>query len=60
MPAVSVLAFMGGHFIIWYDVLALLKLEDHFRPSFQSVSDVKVWTHNLPGMLHRLLECSNI
>ncbi len=51
---------MGWHFIIWYDVLALLELEDHFRPSFQSVNDVEVWTHNLPSMLHRLLECSNI
>lgn len=60
MPAVSVLAFMGGHFIIRYDVLALLELEDHFGPSFQSVNDVKVWTHDLPSMLHRLLECSNI
>ncbi len=60
MPAVSLLAFMGGHFIIWYDVLALLELEDHFGPSFQSVNDVEVWTHNLPSMLHRLLECSNI
>ncbi len=60
MPAVSVLTVTGGHFIIWYDVLALLELEDHFGPSFQCVNDVQVWTHNLPSMLHRLLECTNI
>ena len=56
----SGLASLSGHFIIWYEILALLKLEDHFGPSSQCVNDIKVRTHDLPGMLHSLFESSHI
>lgn len=56
----SALALLSGHFIIWYEILALLKLEDHFGPSFQSVNDIEIRTHDLPGMLHSLFESSHV
>lgn len=48
------------HFIVRYEIFALLKLKYHLRPSLQGVNDINTWAHHIFSMLQSLLEGSNI